>query len=108
LSFIFFLLFIAILYQNLQLAHSQLFLVGFANDTNLIAISEIFEANKSLLENAWKTCTKWAEKTGIVFAPEKSELLHFSRARAECTLSLQLKALIIQPTTEARFLGVWL
>jgi hypothetical protein len=44
----------------------------------------------------------------MIFAPEKSELLHFSRARAECTLSLQLRALIIRPTTEARFLRAWL
>jgi hypothetical protein len=51
---------------------------------------------------------QWAEKTGMVFAPEKSELLYFSRARDECTLSLQLGASIIRPTTKARFLGVWL
>jgi hypothetical protein len=66
------------------------------------------ETNKSLLENAWEICTGWAEKTGTVFAPEKSELLHFSRAHAECTLPLRLKNLTIWPIKEARFLGVWL
>jgi hypothetical protein len=90
----------------LQSAHPQLLLVGFAEDTNLVAIGETFEANKSLLENAWKTCTGWAEKTGMVFAPEKNELLHFSRANAECTLPLRLGDSIIRPTKEAQFLGV--
>jgi hypothetical protein len=75
LSPILFLLYIATLYRDLQSAHPQLLLVGFADDTNLIAIGDTFEANKNLLENAWETCTGWAEKTGMVFAPEKSELL---------------------------------
>jgi hypothetical protein len=44
----------------------------------------------------------------MMFAPEKSELLHFSRARAECTLLLRVRDSAIQPATEARFLGVWL
>jgi hypothetical protein len=94
--------------RDLQLAHPQLLLVGFADDTNLIAIGETFEANKSLLENAWETCTGWAKKRGMVFAPEKSELLHFSRAHAERTLPLRLGDLVVRPTKEARFLGVWL
>jgi hypothetical protein len=61
---------------------------------NLIAIGETFEANKNLLENIWKTCMKWAKKTGTVSAPKKSELLHFSGAHAECMLLLRLRHLI--------------
>jgi hypothetical protein len=45
---------------------------------------------------------------GIMFASEKSELLHFSRARAECTLPLRLKNSAIQTATEAKFLEIWL
>jgi hypothetical protein len=41
------------------------------------------------------------------FAPEKSELLHFSRAHANCELLLRLGAVIMRSITNARFLGVW-
>jgi hypothetical protein len=103
-----FLLYIAILYENLQAAHQQLITIEFANDTNLLAINGTFEANKDLLEAAWKTCEKWSQKTGIKFAPEKNKLLHFSKARAACELFLRLKIITIQPIINARFLEVWL
>jgi hypothetical protein len=74
----------------------------------LLAISGTFEANKDLLKAAWKTCEKWSQKTGMEFAPEKSELLHFSSARAPCELFLHLETVIIQPITNVRFLGIWL
>jgi hypothetical protein len=40
------------------------------------------------------------------FAPEKSELLHFSHAHANCELLLRLGAVIMRPTTDARFLKI--
>jgi hypothetical protein len=42
------------------------------------------------------------------FASEKSELLHFSHAHADCELPLRLGAVTMRPITDARFLGVWL
>jgi hypothetical protein len=42
------------------------------------------------------------------FAPEKSELLHFSHAHADCELLLRLGAVTMRPITDARFLEVWL
>jgi hypothetical protein len=42
------------------------------------------------------------------FAPEKSELLHFSRAHADYELPLRLGAVTVRPITDARFLGIWL
>jgi hypothetical protein len=44
----------------------------------------------------------------MVFAPEKSELLHFSGSGAAITLPLRLGDKEIQPSHEARLLGVWL
>jgi hypothetical protein len=40
------------------------------------------------------------------FAPEKSELLHFSHAHANCELPLRLGAVIMRLIINARFLGV--
>jgi hypothetical protein len=46
LSPILFLLYIAIFYKNLQAAHPRLFIVGFADDINLIAVNRTFEKNR--------------------------------------------------------------
>jgi hypothetical protein len=40
------------------------------------------------------------------FAFEKSELLHFSHAYADCELPLCLGAVTVRPIINARFLGV--
>jgi hypothetical protein len=40
------------------------------------------------------------------FAFEKSELLHFSHAHANCELLLRFGAVTVRPITDARFLGV--
>jgi hypothetical protein len=42
------------------------------------------------------------------FASEKSELLHFSYAHADCELLLRLGAVMVRLIIDARFLGVWL
>jgi hypothetical protein len=102
------LLYIATLYTDLQAALPRLIIVEFADDTNLLAINSTIEANKRLLEAAWGVCQQWAQKTGITFAPEKNELLHFSRSDAATTLSLRFGNTEIQPSQETRLLGIWL
>jgi hypothetical protein len=42
------------------------------------------------------------------FAPEKSELVHLTRARAAPTTPVRLGQQVITPVQEARFLGVWI
>ena len=42
------------------------------------------------------------------FEPTKSELIHFTRAHAAPSQSVQLGGATVQPTESARFLGVWL
>src|SRR6201996_5113534 len=42
------------------------------------------------------------------FAPQKSELMHFSRARTAHPYPVQLGAAKVAPVESARFLGVWL
>jgi hypothetical protein len=73
-----------------------------------LAVGSIFENTKNLLEAAWGICEKWSQKTGMEFASEKSELLHFSHAHADCELPLRLGAVTMRPIIDARFLGVWL
>jgi hypothetical protein len=49
---------------------------------------------------------KMVIKTGIKFASEKSELLHFSHAHADCELPLRFGAVTVRFIIDARFLKV--
>ena len=56
LSPILFILYIASLYTALKEAHPLISIVGFADNTNLLAFGKSLEANTQQLERAWKTC----------------------------------------------------
>src|SRR5436305_10470961 len=53
-------------------------------------------------------CEEWARSRGMQFAPEKSELIHFTQSRHLIRLKLRLGDTEIEPRESARFLGVWL
>jgi hypothetical protein len=53
---ILFILYIASLYKALKTAHPLVSIVGFVDDTNLLAFGKTPEANTQQLEKAWKTC----------------------------------------------------
>jgi len=56
-------------------------IVGFADNTNLLAFSRNAKVCTGQLERAWKTCLRWAATRGMAFAAEKSELIHFNKSR---------------------------
>ena len=64
-------------------AYPLISIVGFADDTNLIAFGKSPGANTRQLEGAWKTCLQWAETRGMAFGAEKSELIHFNKGRKQ-------------------------
>ena len=107
LSPILFLLYTTSLYSQLQ-EHHGLIAVGFADDLNLLAFGRDTLETRQHLEGAWQTCRQWAHTRGMEFAPEKSELLHLTRARASPTTPVRLDQQLITPVQEARFLGVWI
>ena len=82
--------------------------VGFADDTNILGFDADPAANCRRLGGAWDTCAAWAATRGMEFAPQKSELMHLTRATVACTATVRLGNTTISPTEEARFLGVWL
>lgn len=121
LSPILFILYIASLYKLLWQRHPQISLVGFADDTNLLAFGRDPAVNARQLEAAWKTCLEWASTRGMAFAPEKSELIHFNKGYKQWEQPLQLAAqgagaagateavaTTVSQVGSARFLGVWL
>lgn len=107
LSPLLFLHYIGTLYEKLA-AHPQLVIVGYADDTNLMAIGESPEATSRALEGAWATCARWAEEMGMCFEPSKSELLHLCRAHEAPAQQVRLGDAVISPCESARFLGVWI
>jgi hypothetical protein len=107
LSPILFLLYTASLYTQLQ-EHPGLVAVGFADDLNLLAFGKDTQESSCYLEGAWQTCRQWSKTRGMEFAPEKSELLHLTRAHAAPMTPVHLDNQTIQPVQEARFLGVWI
>ena len=114
LSPILFILYIASLYQALQTAHPLISIVGFADDTNLLAFGKSPAVNTEQLEKAWKTCLQWASTRGMAFAPQKCELIHFNKGRRQWKdpVSLALPGAsgsgysTVKLVELARFLGV--
>jgi hypothetical protein len=83
--------------------------VGFADDTNIMAFNCDFKVARDQLEKVYRTCERWAATRVMEFSLEKSELMYFSRAREACILPIRLgDATTAAPVQEARFLGVWL
>ncbi|EAQ93180.1 hypothetical protein CHGG_01415 [Chaetomium globosum CBS 148.51] len=107
LSPILFLLFISTLYKRLEAVRGAI-VVGFADDTNILAVAETTEGTCGILAEAWGHCAGWAAERGMEFEPAKSELIHFSRARAPIEKTLTIEGVELKPVEDARFLGVWL
>ena len=62
---------------------------------------------KHALERAWEVCDRWAKTRGMQFAPQKTELMHFTRARAPIQQSVRIGGAEVTPQANARFLGIW-
>ncbi len=75
---ILFILYIASLYKELE--EKGITVIGFADDTNLIIYNSDVAANYKCLEYTWVVCERWTIIRGMTFAPEKSELIHFTQA----------------------------
>ncbi len=114
LSPILFVLYIASLYKALKEEHPLISIVGFADDTNLLAFGKTAEATAYQLQKAWKTCLQWAKTQGMSFAAEKCELIHFNKNRRQWTRPVYLGQpsgegySTVRPVLSGRFLGVWL
>jgi hypothetical protein len=55
--------------------------MGFVDDSNILAFGETTRANCKKLEEAHDKCLQWAAKHGAAFAPQKYQLIHFTRSR---------------------------
>jgi ribonuclease HI len=56
---------------------------GYADDGAILAISTSLVTNSQILSTSLQEAISWGNAEGITFAPDKYELIHFSRHRAE-------------------------
>ena len=101
LSPILFLFYISELHETVHTPSSGVSALGFADDTNLLAFGHSLKSNLLKLKNTHLKCLSWAARHGMVFSPEKYEILHFSRRRSDnLQLKLRLGNVILKPKEE--------
>jgi exonuclease III len=54
---------------------------AFVDDTNILTVSPSVAVNCRRLEEAHNKCLAWARKHGVKFAPDKYQLIYFTRRR---------------------------
>lgn len=105
---------ILFLFYNADLIHTcngpSSSAVGFVDDVDILTWGTSPQENCRRLEDIHDRCMTWANKHGARFAPEKYELIHFTRAvkRFQLEEPVRLGTLEKRPTTKVRVLGLHL
>jgi hypothetical protein len=113
LSPILFLFFISELLERFQDPTADVLGFGFVDDTNLITWGASAEENCRRLTAAYSQCEDWAKEHSAQFAPDKYQLIHFTRrkrhAREDLASTVQVNNHRVDVQEKAiRVLGVWL
>jgi hypothetical protein len=83
--------------------------MGFADDTTLLAYGASTAANCTALEQAYQLSRGCIEAHGLHFAPAKFGLTHFTKSRRfDLTQAVRLEGTEIVPTPSIRILGLHL
>ena len=113
LSPILFLFFISGLLEQFSTLNQGVLGFGFVDDTNLIAVGPSAADNCQRLSRAHDQCKDWAQSHGAVFAPDKYQLIHFTRRRRHAaedlasTINIDGHQIALEKKA-IRVLGVWL
>ena len=109
LSPILFALYIFELLELCQRPKEGLTAIGFADDINMLAYGRSTESNCRVLEAGHSRCLAWARRHGMRFAPNKYELIHFTRSSKQFNLqaSVHLEGVNKLPSPDIRVLGIW-
>jgi hypothetical protein len=113
LSPILFLFFISGLLERFQEPEDGILGFGFVDDTNLITWGASAAENCRKLTTAHSQCEEWAREHSAQFAPDKYQLIHFTRRRRHANEDLastvQIGSHQVELQNKAiRVLGVWL
>ena len=104
---ILFLFFASILLPDLE--GKGVIAMGFVDDSNILAYRKSTKGNCRKLEAAHDKCVEWASKHGAAFAPQKYQLIHFTRSRKRHNLqaTVNIPGFEDGPAPSLRLLGVW-
>ena len=105
---ILFVVFISSLHKLFDQDNDRVLGIGFVDDTNILVWGPSAEANCRRLESLHEQCLAWAQQYGAVFAPDKYQLIHFTRKRtADVTAKVGITGFHGEPVESLRVLGVW-
>lgn len=81
---------------------------GFIDDVAILAWAKTTEETCTLLQAALREAEDWASSHASVFAPDKFQLTHFTRAKSRIDTStpLQTRWGVINPKPTCKYLGV--
>jgi exonuclease III len=105
---IIFLFFIADLLDTTNNEARQISAVGFVDDVNVLVYGPSTETNCRKLEGVHRECAQWAATHGVRFAPDKYEIIHFSRASKKFNMQAipRIDGLRHEAKDHIRILGV--
>ena len=92
----------------LTLYEGLILVVGFVDDTNILIYSKSIEDNYRVLERAYTKCKDQVDRHRAKFAPEKYQLIHFTRKpkRYNIKATVQILGFEEGPILDLRLLGV--
>ena len=78
------------------------------DDSNILTYSKTTEENCRALERAHKVYIIWAHQHGVVFAPKKYHLIHFTRSHKKFNIKaiVNIHGFTEGPVSNLRVLGV--
>lgn len=105
-------------HKALTIANNKALITGFIDDTCILVTGKNTAQNYEQLEQIHQEMNQWASRHGAVFAPQKYELIHFIKKQTRLSEDERSRPIQItnstrtittlQPTSCARYLGVWL
>ena len=82
--------------------------VGFVDDVNILTYEKSTANICETLSRVHEVCTQWARTHGASFAPDKYELIYFTRTprKFDITVNIRINNNVIILKTDIRVLGV--
>ncbi|KJZ77303.1 hypothetical protein HIM_03027 [Hirsutella minnesotensis 3608] len=81
---------------------------GYADDTAILCVGQSLEQTSQKASEYLQELVNWGAANGILFDPEKTEVMHFSPRRRETKPPVRHGDVEKQPETAMRWLGLWL
>jgi hypothetical protein len=106
-----FIIFLSELLEQFKTVSGDVLGFGFVDDTTLITWGDSATVNCQRLTNAHDKCVAWAKRFGAVFAPDKYQVIHFTKKKRiteDLRSTVTIRGQDAERVDSLRVLGVWL